>query len=284
MSSEDFASEWRDLLSSGPYFTMDSWLAAMGAANQQALIGVGESDLLLRKLSLKSSQGGYKVVVMWLPERMNAECANKMLKLMEEPPQQTVFIMVCEEPEKLIDTIRSRAQRIDIRRVDEAAIETALVERRGIDADSARRLARAAGGSWLAALEELDADNEKRQFLDMFVSLMRLAYMRKIKDLRKWSDTAAALGREKQRRMLAYFLRLVRENFMYNFHDPQLCYMTRDEEKFARNFAPYINEANVIEMSDLMNRAMRDIGQNANAKIVLFDMATNIIVSLIRKP
>ncbi len=284
MSSEDFASEWRDLLSSGPYFTMDSWLAAMGAANQQALIGVGESDLLLRKLSLKSSQGGYKVVVMWLPERMNAECANKMLKLMEEPPQQTVFIMVCEEPEKLIDTIRSRAQRIDIRRVDEAAIETALVERRGIDADSARRLARAAGGSWLAALEELDADNEKRQFLNMFVSLMRLAYMRKIKDLRKWSDTAAALGREKQRRMLAYFLRLVRENFMYNFHDPQLCYMTRDEEKFARNFAPYINEANVIEMSDLMNRAMRDIGQNANAKIVLFDMATNIIVSLIRKP
>ena len=271
MSSEDFASEWRDLLSSGPYFTMDSWLAAMGAANQQALIGVGESDLLLRKLSLKSSQGGYKVVVMWLPERMNAECANKMLKLMEEPPQQTVFIMVCEEPEKLIDTIR--AQRIDIRRVDEAAIETALVERRGIDADSARRLARAAGGSWLAALEELDANNEKRQFLDMFVSLMRLAYMRKIKDLRKWSDTAAALGREKQRRMLAYFLRLVRENFMYNFHDPQLCYMTRD-----------INEANVIEMSDLMNRAMRDIGQNANAKIVLFDMATNIIVSLIRKP
>lgn len=284
MSSEDFASEWRDLLSSGPYFTMDSWLAAMGAANQQALIGVGESDLLLRKLSLKSSQGGYKVVVMWLPERMNAECANKMLKLMEEPPQQTVFIMVCEEPEKLIDTIRSRAQRIDIRRVDEAAIETALVERRGIDADSARRLARAAGGSWRAALEELDADNEKRQFFDMFVSLMRLAYMRKIKDLRKWSDTAAALGREKQRRMLAYFLRLVRENFMYNFHDPQLCYMTRDEEKFARNFAPYINEANVIEMSDLMNRAMRDIGQNANAKIVLFDMATNIIVSLIRKP
>ena len=284
MSSEDFASEWRDLLSSGPYFTMDSWLAAMGAANQQALIGVGESDLLLRKLSLKSSQGGYKVVVMWLPERMNAECANKMLKLMEEPPQQTVFIMVCEEPEKLIDTIRSRAQRIDIRRVDEAAIETALVEWRGIDADSARRLARAAGVSWLAALEELDADNEKRQFLDMFVSLMRLAYMRKIKDLRKWSDTAAALGREKQRRMLAYFLRLVRENFMYNFHDPQLCYMTRDEEKFARNFAPYINEANVIEMSDLMNRAMRDIGQNANAKIVLFDMATNIIVSLIRKP
>ena len=284
MSSEDFASEWRGLLSQGPYFTMDKWLAAMGAANQQALMGVGESDLLLRRLSLKSSQGGYKVVVIWLPERMNAECANKMLKILEEPPRQTVFIMVCEEPERLLDTIRSRAQRIDIRRVDETSMENALIERRGIDPDAAHRIARAAGGSWLTALEELDADNEKRQFFDMFVSLMRLAYMRKIKDLRKWSDAAAALGREKQRRMLAYFLRLVRENFMYNFHNPQLCYMTRDEENFARNFAPYINEANVLEMSALMNRAIRDIGQNANAKIVLFDMATNIIVSLIRKP
>lgn len=284
MSSEDFAAEWREMLLQGPYFTMDKWLAAMGAANQQALMGVGESDLLLKRLSLKSSQGGYKVVVMWLPERMNGECANKILKLLEEPPQQTVFVMVCEEPGRLLDTIRSRAQRIDIRRIDDGAIERALVERRGIDAEAARRLARAAGGSWLAALDELDADSEKRQFLDMFISLMRLAYMRKIKDLRKWSDTAAALGREKQRRMLAYFLRLVRENFMYNFHNPQLCYMTRDEENFARNFAPYINEANVLEMSALMNTAMRDIGQNANAKIVFFDMATNIIVSLIRKP
>ena len=284
MSSEDFAAEWREMLLQGPYFTMDKWLAAMGAANQQALMGVGESDLLLKRLSLKSSQGGYKVVVMWLPERMNGECANKILKLLEEPPQQTVFVMVCEEPGRLLDTIRSRAQRIDIRRIDDGAIERALVERRGIDAEAARRLARAAGGSWLAALDELDADSEKRQFLDMFISLMRLAYMRKIKDLRKWSDTAAALGREKQRRMLAYFLRLVRENFMYNFQNPQLCYMTRDEENFARNFAPYINEANVLEMSALMNTAMRDIGQNANAKIVFFDMATNIIVSLIRKP
>ena len=284
MSSEDFAAEWREMLLQGPYFTMDKWLAAMGAANQQALMGVGESDLLLKRLSLKSSQGGYKVVVMWLPERMNGECANKILKLLEEPPQQTVFVMVCEEPGRLLDTIHSRAQRIDIRRIDDGAIERALVERRGIDAEAARRLARAAGGSWLAALDELDADSEKRQFLDMFISLMRLAYMRKIKDLRKWSDTAAALGREKQRRMLAYFLRLVRENFMYNFHNPQLCYMTRDEENFARNFAPYINEANVLEMSALMNTAIRDIGQNANAKIVFFDMATNIIVSLIRKP
>ena len=215
---------------------------------------------------------------------MNAECANKLLKLLEEPPQDTVFIMVCEEPEKLIDTIRSRAQRIDVKRIDIDAMANALVSSRGIDADTAYRIARAANGSWLNALEELDADNERRQFLEMFISLMRLAYMRKIKDLKKWSDTVAGYGRERQKRMLAYFLRLVRENFMYNFRIPQLNYMTREEENFSRNFSPYINEANVIEISALMNKAIRDIGQNANAKIVFFDMATNIIVALLRKP
>lgn len=283
MSSDDFIREWRHMLSRGPYFTMDQWLSEMNAANQQALIGVGESDALIRKLSLKSSQGGYKISIVWLPERMNAECANKMLKIIEEPPAKTLFIMVCEEPEKLLETIRSRAQRIDIKRISTNAVERALVERRGIDADAARRISRAANGSWLSALEELDTGSEKRLFLDMFIMLMRLAYTRNIKELRKWSDSVASYGREKQKRMLVYFLHLVRENFMYNFRDPRLNYMTADEEAFARNFARFINEANVIEMSGLFDRAIRDIGQNANAKIVFFDLATHVIVSLIRK-
>lgn len=174
--------------------------------------------------------------------------------------------MVCEEPEKLLDTIRSRAQRIDIKRIETESIETALIDRRGIDADAARRIARAANGSWLNALEALNSDSEKRLFLDMFVSLMRLAYTRNIKELRKWSDTAAAYGRERQRRMLTYFVHLIRENFVYNFHIGELNYMTQDEENFARNFARFVNEANVIELSELMSRAIRDIGQNANPK------------------
>lgn len=284
MSSEDFAREWREMLLKGSYFTMDKWLSAMNAANQQALMGVGESDYLLRQLSLKSSQGGYKICVIWLPERMNGECANKMLKVIEEPPQKTIFIMVSEEPGRVLETIRSRTQRIDIKRISTEDIEKALTERRGIAPDAAHRISRAANGSWLSALEELDADNEKKQFLAIFITLMRTAYTRNIKDLKKWSDSVAGLGRERQKRMLTYFMRLLRENFMYNFRNPQLCYMTADEEAFARNFARFINEANVIEMSALMERAMRDIGQNANPKIVFFDLCTHIIVSLIRKP
>jgi len=282
-TSDDFAREWHDLIIASPYFTMDQWMTAIGAENQQAIITAGESDDLVRKLSLKSSQGGYKVSVIWLPERMNIACANKLLKLIEEPPQQTVFLMVCEEPDKLLDTIRSRVQRIDVKALPTDIIAQALVERQGIDGESARRISRLANGSWLKALEELQVGTENEQFLDLFIILMRLAYQRKVRELKKWSETLAAFGREKQKRFLAFFLRMVRENFMYNFQQEELCYMTRSEEQFAKNFARFINEANVLPITDLANRAIRDIGQNANAKIVFFDFALQMIVLLIQK-
>ena len=283
MTSDDFTREWHELLCKSPYFSMDAWLACMDATNQQAIIGAGESDELTRKLSLKSSQGGYKVSIIWLPERMNVECANKLLKLLEEPPRQTVFIMVCEESDALLDTIKSRTQRIDIKRIDDAALEQALIERRAIDADTAHRIARIAGGNWLRALENLEAGNENRLFLDMFIMLMRLAYQRNIKELKQWSEAVAGYGREKQRRLLRYMMRMVRENFMYNFGQPELCYLTQEEENFSCKFARFINEANVVDINELLQKAHRDIGQNANAKIVFFDLALQMIVLLIRK-
>ena len=281
--SDDFAREWHELIMRGPYFSMDEWMTSMGAENQQAIITAGESDDLVRKLSLKSSQGGYKVSVVWLPERMNIACANKLLKLIEEPPSQTVFIMVCEEPARLLETIRSRVQRIDVKRVPVETIAKALVERRGVDESQALRIARLSNGSWLKALQELQVGTENEQFLDLFMSLMRLAYQRKVKELRKWSDTMAAFGREKQRRFLDFFLRMVRENFMYNFQQSDLCYMTQKEEEFARNFARFIGEGNVIGLYELASRASRDIGQNANAKIVFFDFSLQVIVLLLQK-
>ena len=283
MTSDDFAKEWLQVLSQSPYFSIDQWLTAMKAENQQARISVGESESLIRKLSMKSSQGGYKVCIIWLPERMNGECANSLLKLIEEPPHMTVFIMVCEEPEKLLETIRSRTQRFDIKKIDTPTLEKALVEKRYIAPEVAKRIARVANGNWLTAMKELDAGNENRMFLDMFIMLMRLAYMRKIKDLKKWSEVIAQYGREKQKRMLTYFIHLIRENFIFNFHNPELNYMTAEEEDFSKNFASFINEANVVELTELVDRGIRDIGQNANAKIVLFDIALKTIVLLIQK-
>ena len=281
--SDDYMREWEEMITKSPYVTINEWMDRIGATTQQAIITGAESDTLSKKLSLKSSQGGYKVAVIWLPERMNATSANKILKVLEEPPQHTVFIMVSEEPEKLLDTIRSRTQRIDIKRIADDDIEQALVNQRAVEPDMARRIARLAGGSWDKALEELDAGNENRTFLDMFIMLMRLAYTRDIKSLRKWSEAVASFGREKQKRMLDYFERMVRENFIYNFHMPELCYMSADEEAFSRKFARFINEANVIGMTELIERARRDIAQNANAKIVFFDMALKTIMLLLQK-
>lgn len=283
MVSDDFAREWRGMLAEGPYFTMNQWLAKMGAGNQQAMIYVAESEAVIRKLSMKSSQGGYKINIVWLPERMREDCANKMLKIIEEPPQQTVFIMVCEEPERLLETIRSRVQRIDIRKIDTPSMEKALVQRRAISTEVAHRTARVADGDWIKATEELDAGNENREFLGLFIQLMRQAYARNVKELKGWTETVAALGRERQRSMLAYFQHLVRENFMYNFRNPELVYMTMEEENFATRFARFINEANVIAIDEIFGTAARDIGQNANPKMVFYDVAMRIIVEIMRK-
>lgn len=282
VTSDDFAAEWRQLLKGGAYFTMNRWMALMGAENQQSAIFEAESDLLSHKLNMKSSMGGYKVSVVWLAERMNVECSNKLLKLLEEPPQKTVFLLVSEAPGQLLETIRSRVQRFDVRRISDGDIEQALTQSRGIDAADARRIARSAGGNWLKALEALDADNENRQFFSLFVMLMRKAYVHDVKELKHWSEAVSTFGREKQLRMLAYFLRMVRENFVYNFRQSELCYMSTEEEEFAKNFARFINERNVVDISQRLQRVIRDIGQNANGKIQFFNLALEMAIYLRR--
>ena len=281
--SEDFAEEWRNMISRSPYFNIEQWMTEIGAENQQAIITAGESDELNRKLSLKSSQGGYKVSVIWLPERMNIECANKILKLIEEPPSHTVFIMVSENPDNLLETIRSRVQRIDVKKTDNESIQKALVSKYGITDDDAMRVARLANGDWLTAVGELTADSENKDFLADFQSLMRLAYQRNVRELKRWSDSINSYGREKQKRFLTYFLRLIRESFMYNFQQPDLSYLTSQEEAFTANFARFVNENNILQINELANKAIRDISQNANGKIVFFDMALQMIVLLIQK-
>ena len=281
--SDDFARQWHEVIKESPYFSMDQWMNAIGAENQQAIITAGESDDLVRKLSLKSSQGGYKVSIVWLPERMNIECANKLLKLIEEPPQGTVFIMVSEEPDKLLETIRSRTQRIDIKRISTESITQQLKERYGLGDELATRMARLANGSWMKAVREMENDSENTDFLADYQQLMRLAYMRNIHDLKPWSERIAGYGREKQKRFMDYFIRLTRENFMYNFGNPDLNYMSEEEEAFANKFARFINEANIIPITEMADKVQRDIKQNANAKIVFFDLALQMIMLLLKK-
>ncbi len=283
ITSDDFIRQWQELLIETPYFSFEEWLSRMNAENQQAQIFAAEGDSITHKLSLKSSQGGYKVCIIWLPERMHTVFANKILKLLEEPPQQTVFIMVSEEPQMLLETIRSRVQRIDVKRISDEAMQRTLMEKRGLDQATSARVARMAAGNWLKAVEYLDSASEKHQFHDMFVMLMRMAYQRNTKGMKKWAEAVSAFGREKQRRMLNYISGQIRENFMFNFQQPELVYMTEEEEAFSKNFARFVNEANVVDMQNLIDRTIRAIGQNANPKMQFFDFALQMIVLLIRK-
>ena len=281
--SDDFISEWRELLTHTPYFNLNIWLEEMGAENQQAQIYVKESDEIIRKLSLKSSQGGYKIMIIWLPEKMNVECSNKLLKLLEEPPSQTIFLLISEEPDMLLTTIQSRTQRFTLYGIEEEYIVERLQNQYGLQEKDATSIAHQSEGNFLKALECIHLSEENKLFFDLFVNLMRLSYQRKIREMRQWSETLAAMGREKQKYFLSYCQRLVRENFIYNFQDPSLIFMNEEEQNFSKRFAPYINEKNVMGIMDELSEAQRHIEQNVNARMVFFDFSLKMIVLLVKK-
>ena len=282
-TSDDYLQEWREILNSSPYFNLNMWLKEMGAENQQAQIYVKESDEIIRKLNLKSSQGGYKVMIMWLPEKMNVECSNKLLKLLEEPPTQTIFILISEEPDMLLPTIQSRVQRFNIHAIDKEKIAETLCLNYGLEPNDAKNIAHRCQGNFLKALETIHLNEDNQFYFEEFVSLMRLAYQRKIREIKQWSDNIAAIGRERQKNFLAYIQRMLRESFIYNFHTPDISYLSDEEQKFSSRFSPFINEGNVISIMEELSIAEQHIGQNVNAKMVFFDLALKMIVLLVQK-
>ena len=278
--SDDFVQEWRDQIMSTPYFDIEDWLEDIGAENQQITIYVQESDNLQRKLALKSSQGGRKVVIIWLPERMNEQTGNKLLKLIEEPPVGTHFLLVSQEPDLVLGTIQSRVQRINVPALPEEVISQALQERHSMQKDDADLLAHIAQGSYTEAQKRMEHDSEQQMFFELFKQLMRDSYARRIKEMQQWSLTVAELGRERQKRMLDYFQQQLRENYIYNFYKPQINYLGREEEAFSTRFAPFINERNVVGIMNELSDAGRDIAQNVSARMVFFDLSLKMIVLL----
>ena len=278
--SDQFLKEWREQLKDSLYFDRLSWLARIGIENQQAQIGVGESEQILRKLSIVASQGGRKVMIIWLPELMNLSAANKLLKILEEPPTDTVFLPVAEHAEKMLATILSRTQITDFRQLTQLDLEQILQSHHGLQPEDAAVIAHMSEGSYIKALKQIYLNENEAVFFDMFVLLMRLSYMRKIKDMHQWADQVASWGRERQKNFLEYCQRLVRENFISNFHRKELNYMSRREADFSVKFGRFINERNVIGIMDELSLAQRDIEQNVNAKMVFFDFALKTIMLL----
>lgn len=285
---DTYVDTFRNILLNQHYFNIDDWYKALGTENKQGMIYEKESSEILRKLSLKSFGNGYKVMIIWQPEKMHTACANKLLKLLEEPPEKTLFLLVSEHPSLLLSTILSRVQQIQIPKLTDDAILQALGD---IDATQAAALTHIANGSVLKARKILSETDEKQQFLEDFKALMRRAWMvghkknyASLLELYTWSQDMAdaKVGRERQKAFLQYAQSQVRENFIRNFGLDQINYQTTEEESFSKNFSQYIHEGNVEQIMQELSRAEAQIAQNGNSKMIFFDLCLQMIV-LIKK-
>jgi DNA polymerase-3 subunit delta' len=276
--SDDYITEWREIFQKSPYFSYSDWLAKLEVENQQPIIYERESSEILHKLTMKSREGGWKIMIIWLPEKMNEACANKLLKIIEEPPAETLFLLVSENAEPILPTILSRTQRIEIPRIADADIAAALVQRYALDGQTARTIAVQSGGDWEKAEGMLVVNSTKAQYLELFMTLMRMAYKRDIKAMKQWGEQVAALGRERQKALLEYCQRMIRENFIMNFKRAEMLYLSREEHDFSVRFSPFVNENNIFGIMEELSEAQKHIEQNVNAKMIFFDMALRMIV------
>ncbi|MGC3979069.1 MAG: DNA polymerase III subunit [Paludibacteraceae bacterium] len=289
---DDFVQEFRNMLIQSPYFSVQDWYEIIGDGAKQGAIYANESSEIIRKLSLKTYESEYKVMVIWLPELMNDSCANKLLKILEEPPPKTLFLLVSNTIEGNIATILSRTQHIYIPRLSENEIVNALLsENPNVLVLEAQNAARIAEGSFLQAKKILEQNKESRVNFDRFVQLMRLAWMignkrdyNSLMILRTWADNLSGsdMGRERQKAFLNYAQSMVRENFIFNLKQHDLNYMTNYETDFSLKFSPFINERNVEDLMNELALAERHIEQNTYAKMVFFDLALKTIMLLKR--
>ncbi len=279
--SDDYLDQWRGKVLDNPYFDLNEWYSCLGAENSQGMIYVSESEKIIHKLNFKTYESEYKIMIIWQPEKMNIQCANKLLKMIEEPPSRTVFLLVSDNPDSIIKTILSRTQRIKIPRIDTDTLSLSLVKKYAIEPAKAGTLARLASGSWSKACSLVETTEQDLQNLEAFKTIMRHCWSRKVLEIIEWSKELSALGRERQKSFLLYALKMIRENFIMNIDRSELVYMSDEEKSFSQNFSPYINEANVLNIYSELERSHADISRNGNAKIVFLDMGLKL-VKLIR--
>ena len=277
--SDSYLSEWRQFVLANPYFTINQWFDVL-EAEKQGLIYSQESQEIIKKLSLKTFEAKYKVMIIWLPEKMHQAAANKLLKLLEEPPMGTVFLLVSDNPNDILGTIQSRAQRLNIPALEIADIAQALQSEFGLGAEQCERFAKLAVGNYVAAREIILQGEERTYFFDKFVSMMRLAYGRKLFELIDWCEDMNRQSKERQKNFCEFALRLIRENFMMNIQEQDLLYLTPEEENFSVRFSPFINDTNVLQLSEEFSLAHSHLEQNGNARIILMDLCLKVIMLL----
>tara|TARA_R100001369_G_scaffold88614_1_gene125374 strand:- start:3455 stop:4606 length:1152 start_codon:yes stop_codon:yes gene_type:complete len=286
--SDHYLEEWRHFIKEQPYGNLFDWYKLIGIENKQGQIGVDEAQDVVKKLSLKSYEGGYKALIIWMAEKMNTSTANKLLKLIEEPPDKTVLILIAEDEEQIIQTIRSRCQILHFPRLSEEAISQALIDR-GVSKEDALRISHEANGNFNKALDFMNNDSEDLVFEKWFVQWVRSAFKAKgnkaaIHDLISWSEVVAKTGRETQKKFLSYCMSVMRQALMINYNTRELAFMRIHVEGFQlEKFAPFVHENNIVPIVKELEDAIYHIERNGNSKLILMDLSIKLTRLLHKK-
>ncbi len=280
--SKDFSEEWRAFVQKQPYGSVFDWLQSLGLENKQGNISVHEAQDIVKSLALKSFEGGYKVMIIWMADKMNTECANKVLKIIEEPPQKTVLLLLTEDEEQLLGTIRSRCQTLRFPLLPEADIAEALILHQQVDQKMAYSISRKAQGDFAKALQLLNQNAEEQLFEQWFVDWVRTAYTARgkkkaINSLIQWGESMAGQGRETQKAFLGYCLEMFRQGMLANYQAKPLVYFEASATSFSiESFAPFVHGRNIIPITKSLEEAYYHIERNANGKLVFIDLSIQL--------
>ncbi len=272
----DYIEEWRDFVIQSPYFEDHEWFTFLNAERGQGMIYTQEGNEIIKRLSLKNFEGKYKIMIVWQPEKMHNFAANKLLKILEEPPARTLFILVSDYPAGVLPTILSRTQQLKIPRIDDRSMTHRLMEQFNVAEEEAKTVARISGGDFIKARDIIGNSEEKQFFHQMFATAMRNAYSGKLDEIMTWVDKSAALPKERLKNMLLYCISILRESYIANYNIAELVYATPAESDFIKKFKSFVNDRNVEVMVEEYSLALSHIEQNGNIRLVLFDMSVKV--------
>ena len=282
--SDLFMEEWREFaLKNDGYFSDNDWYAFLDIENKQGYMSVRDAASLLRKLNMKSYEGEYKIAIIWMAEKMRTDTANKLLKLLEEPPEKTVFLLIAEDAEELLATIKSRTALVKIPAIDLSSIEAALIDRLGCNPQQAHDAAMISEGNWLTAIHSVQDSEEHKFFFTTFQQWMRLCFKAAYSELIDFSANIKTLGRERQKELLDYGLRIIRNSLLFNNNLAGIVMLPDDEKTFNSKFSPFINPANLEQIAELFEEAIRQIERNGNAQIIFTDVGFKMVGLLKKK-
>ncbi len=280
--SANFTKEWRSFVLNNPYASLFEWLQYLGIENKQGNISVYEAQDLLKTLALKSYEGGYKVMIIWMADKMNTECSNKILKIVEEPPKNTLLLLLTEAEENIISTIRSRCQKLDFALLSEEDIASRLIKNHAVSEPNAKKISRKAGGDLNKALHILNNDSDDIIFEEWFISWVRTAFKAKgnkgaINELLHWSENIASKGRETQKKFISYCIELFRQALLKNYKADSLLFFESKDTKFSiEKFAPFIHQNNIFEITSALEDAAYHVERNGNGKIIFTDLSIQL--------